>query len=71
LKPWLPGSENSFVCQHEGQLRLGLLVVFAFAFGEVAGVMDLAVDGFGVVDGFAVMAMLAALLVVYGGSGHV
>jgi hypothetical protein len=49
---------------------LWLFVVFASAFGEVAGVMDLAADGFGVMDGFAMMAMFASLLVVYD-SGHI
>jgi hypothetical protein len=49
---------------------LWLLVVFAFAFGEVAGVMDLAADGFRVVDGLAMMAIFASLLVVYD-SGHI
>jgi hypothetical protein len=47
-----------------------LAVVLAFAAGEVAGVMDLAVDGLGVVDGFAVVALLAALFIV-DGLGHV
>jgi hypothetical protein len=49
---------------------LWLLVVFTFAFGEVAGVMDFLVDGFGVVDGSAVLALCASLFVVYDGPGH-
>ena len=59
-----------FLCGGDCRQSLWLLVVFTFAFGEVAGVMDFLVDGFGVVDGSAVLALFASLLVVHDDPGH-
>jgi hypothetical protein len=50
------------------KLGFGGFVVFAVALGVVAGVVDFAVDVFGVVDGFAVVA--AAALFVVDDTGH-
>jgi hypothetical protein len=50
------------------KLGFGGFVVFAVALGVVAGIVDFAVDGFGVVDGFAVVA--AAALFVVDDTGH-
>ena len=52
------------------ELRLGFCgaVIFAGAAGEIAGALDFAVDGHGVVDGFAVCAGTRLFFL---GVGHV
>jgi hypothetical protein len=59
-------STKSFAINEK--LGFGGFVVFAVALGVVAGIVDFAVYGFGVVDGFAVVA--AAALLVVDDTGH-